>query len=319
MHLIPVNTLSSFSAPGTGAFTTPSAVTGFQNISAALANDFTTEYFAVAVDGSGNRTGDWESGVGRWASGAGTLSRTVVFSSNSNAAVNFTGATQVMCTPIAPPSAMHWYEWDFTSTLSSAFGPFQMQLNNGGNLALAYPTSSMTPGHIGVMRINNTTTVNSGACLYAQLTRLAGSEISRSITYFVTTATTSGMYGFLGGITETGAVTNCAGIRIVNGVADGMVNLDGTTTASATSYTLTTGIWYTFEVSVLTTSLMRCRILNDSGTVLWENTVSATIPSVEFREVYPGWILWNTNTTSGIIANWDYCGFGVNRKLPGRP
>lgn len=318
-HKLPVNTLSSCSAPGTAAFGSLAAVTGFAALSAGLLTDDTTEYHALAVDGSGVRTGGWETGIGRWDAGAGTLARTPVFSSNSNAAVNFTGSVYLMVAPMTPPRALNWLECEFTTTNGTYQGPFQVTALGGGNISGASPTSALTSGHVGCVRINNTTTANSGVIMVTQPTRLAGGEVYRDVIYTNTPATMSGMLGALGGLSASAAVLNCTGLRIVNGVCDAFTNLDGSSAASASTYTLSSATWYQREVAVLTTSLLRCRILSDAGSVLWEDTVSATVPAVENRETYHGAGVWNTNTTSGIICNYDYLGYGVNRKLPGRP
>lgn len=79
---------------GTGAFTLAGAVTGFRAFSAVCATSDTFYYLIEAVDGSGNRTGEWETGLGTY-SGANTLTRTTTYrSSNSNNAVNFSAGTK---------------------------------------------------------------------------------------------------------------------------------------------------------------------------------------------------------------------------------
>jgi hypothetical protein len=72
---------------GTGTFTLDGAVSGFETFSSAIGNTNTT-YYAIV-----NSNGEFEVGLGTV--GAGTLSRdTIISSSNSDAAVVFTGGTK---------------------------------------------------------------------------------------------------------------------------------------------------------------------------------------------------------------------------------
>jgi hypothetical protein len=79
---------------GTGDFTLTGAVLGFRQFSSVCAVSDTFNYLIEAIDGSGNRTGEWETGFGTY-SGANTLARTTVHkSSNANVAVNFGAGTK---------------------------------------------------------------------------------------------------------------------------------------------------------------------------------------------------------------------------------
>jgi hypothetical protein len=77
---------------GTGTFTLAGAVLGFETFSTAIGNTNTTYYSIV------NENGEFEVGLGTV--GAGTLARTTILSSsNSDAAVNFSAGTKdVFCT-----------------------------------------------------------------------------------------------------------------------------------------------------------------------------------------------------------------------------
>ena len=100
--------LETSTSMGTGAFTLAAAVTGYQRFSAVCATDDTIYYAIFAVDGNGNPSGDWETGLGTYSS-ANTLTRTSVSkSSNSNNAVSFAAGTKwVLACPISitQPSA----------------------------------------------------------------------------------------------------------------------------------------------------------------------------------------------------------------------
>lgn len=78
---------------GTGTVTLAGAVTGFQTF-AAIGNGNTT-YYTIAGQG----TSEWEVGIGTYTSSGTTLSRdTILASSNSGSAVNFSAGTKdVFC------------------------------------------------------------------------------------------------------------------------------------------------------------------------------------------------------------------------------
>lgn len=74
---------------GTGTITLAGAVTGYQSFSA-IGNGNTTFYTIAAQTG-----GDWEVGIGTYTSSGTTLSRdTILASSNSGSAVNFSAGTK---------------------------------------------------------------------------------------------------------------------------------------------------------------------------------------------------------------------------------
>ena len=84
----------SSSTTGTGTFTLGGAVSGFETFSAGIGGSNTT-YYCIFETGTNN----FEVGFGTLNSGASTLARTyVISSSNSDALVNFAGATEVFCT-----------------------------------------------------------------------------------------------------------------------------------------------------------------------------------------------------------------------------
>lgn len=79
---------------GTGALSLAGAVTGFQAFDDVCANNDTCYYSLWAVDGNGNPTGAWETGLGTFTD-TDTLTRTTVHaSSNSNNAVDLAAGTK---------------------------------------------------------------------------------------------------------------------------------------------------------------------------------------------------------------------------------
>ena len=102
--------LETSTTTGTGAFTLAGAITGYRRFAdiPSIATSDTVYYCIFAVDGNGNPSGDWETGLGTYSS-ANTLTRTTpMASTNAGAAVNFGAGTKyVMVTPVAgmQPSA----------------------------------------------------------------------------------------------------------------------------------------------------------------------------------------------------------------------
>lgn len=84
----------SSATTGTGTFTLGGAVSGFETFAAGIGGDNTT-YYCIFETGTNN----FEVGFGTLNGSASTLARTnIISSSNSDAAVNFAGATEVFCT-----------------------------------------------------------------------------------------------------------------------------------------------------------------------------------------------------------------------------
>ena len=104
---------------GTGTFTLAGAVTGFQTF-AAIGNGNTTYYTIVLQGGS-----EWEVGLGTYTSSGTTLSRdTILSSSNSNNAVNFSAGTKNVFCDYPAPKAVYG---DSTNTAFQA----QFAASNG--------------------------------------------------------------------------------------------------------------------------------------------------------------------------------------------
>ena len=80
---------------GTGTLTLAGAVTGFETFAAGVGNSNTT-YYAVTLPG----TAEFEVGLGTLSSDSSTIARTtIISSSNSDSAVNFSAGTKtIFCT-----------------------------------------------------------------------------------------------------------------------------------------------------------------------------------------------------------------------------
>jgi len=104
---------------GTGTFTLAGAVTGFQSFAAI--GDGNTTYYAIVLQGGS----EFEVGLGTYTSSGTTLSRdTILSSSNSNNAVNFSAGTKNVFCDYPAPKAVYG---DATETAYAA----QFAASNG--------------------------------------------------------------------------------------------------------------------------------------------------------------------------------------------
>jgi hypothetical protein len=104
---------------GTGTFTLAGAVTGFQTFAAI--GDGNTTYYAIVLQGGS----EFEVGLGTYSSSGTTLSRdTILSSSNSNNAVNFSAGTKNVFCDYPAPKAVYG---DSTNTAFQA----QFAASNG--------------------------------------------------------------------------------------------------------------------------------------------------------------------------------------------
>jgi len=101
-HIVKDRVAETTTTTGTGSLTVAGALTGFRSFNSVCATNDTFPYSAWGVDGNGNATGEWETGLGTY-SASNTITRTTVYgSSNSNALVNFsTGTKYISISPLA--------------------------------------------------------------------------------------------------------------------------------------------------------------------------------------------------------------------------
>jgi predicted heme/steroid binding protein len=149
---------------GTGTLTLTGAVTGFQTFSSAIGNTNTTYY--TIVNGS-----EWEVGIGTV--GAGTLARTtVVASSNSGSAVNFSAGTKdVFCSYPADKAIYTGGSYSNPSWITSISGSIVSGniSGNAANITGTYAgtiTSSQVTTGLGYTPASNATTITVNGTTY---------------------------------------------------------------------------------------------------------------------------------------------------------
>lgn len=94
MHRIPDSCAETSTTTGTGAFTVAGALTGHTTLNSQISVGDTFTYVIKAVDGSGNLTGDSETGIATLTSSSVFSRAQVTASSNGGALVSFAAGTK---------------------------------------------------------------------------------------------------------------------------------------------------------------------------------------------------------------------------------
>jgi hypothetical protein len=129
---------------GTGTFTLAGAVTGFQTFAAI--GDGNTTYYTIVLQGGS----EWEVGLGTYTSSGPTLSRdTILSSSNSNNAVNFSAGTKNVFCDYPAPKAVYGDATDtaFAAQIAASNGLIMNNMTVGTTFTIptGYSASAVGP------------------------------------------------------------------------------------------------------------------------------------------------------------------------------
>jgi len=190
----------SSSTTGTGTFTLGGAVTGFETFAAGIGGSNTT-YYCIFETGTNN----FEIGFGTLNSGASTLARTyVISSSNSDAKVNFAGATEVFCTvpgakinlPFPEENASSSAPKIITVTVDSKSGNHPYQGVGSGN---AYFLDGLEAP---ALRLTGVDASNSAYAQYYRFDQSDSSNSGHPLRFYLDSAKTT---EYTTGVTNTGS------------------------------------------------------------------------------------------------------------------
>jgi hypothetical protein len=156
--------------------------------------------------------------------------------------------------------------------------------------------------HIGVIDMRDSTTANGGYFVgtNAASLLLAGGETYEAVFKLGTLTTTTTRLGFLDTATSSDAVDGAYIEIAATGVATAKTSNNSSRTSNATTYTLSTGVWYRAKIVVNSSSSVDFYIYNDSGTQLLGVNNSANIPTATGRETGAGII--TTESSTGAAA-----------------
>ena len=224
----------------------------------------------------------------------------------------------------------YFKETDFESTTSAYTDPWL-----GG--AISSGTAGQTKGNASHPAVQNILSSSSALSGY-QYSIASGTTFLLNSDYYsrfvfnparngsAAQNSTTLRFGFLDTFTATGT-TDGAYINVTFNASANSFNVTGHTVSNSvgsktttTYYGMTNGTWYTGEVYVVNTSLVRFAIFSESGTLLWNDTISSssTIPVTGGREVSNGflWVLDGAGT-GGVftLGTYDYLNVGVNKSL----
>ena len=144
---------------GTGTFTLAGAVTGFQTFAAI--GDGNTTYYTIVLQGGS----EWEVGLGTYTSSGTTLSRdTILSSSNSNNAVNFSAGTKNVFCDYPAPKAVYGDATDtaFAAQIAASNGLLMNNMTVGTTFTIPTGYSASSVGPV-VISSGVTITVPSGS------------------------------------------------------------------------------------------------------------------------------------------------------------
>ena len=190
----------SSSTTGTGTFTLGGAVTGFETFASGIGGSNTT-YYCIFETGTAN----FEVGFGTLNGGASTLARTyVISSSNSDAKVNFAGATEVFCTvpgakiglPFPEENASSSAPKVITVTVDSKSGNHPYQGVGSGN---AYFLDGLEAP---ALRLTGVDASNSAYAQYYRFDQSDSSNSGHPLRFYLDSAKTT---EYTTGVTNTGS------------------------------------------------------------------------------------------------------------------
>ncbi len=166
----------------------------------------------------------------------------------------------------------------------------------------------VTASHPGVVRLRCGTTTNGGYRYSTDIAQflLGGGESYEAVFNPATFTGSTMQFGYIDTATVAESVDGAYFYLSGSGVVSGKASNNSIRSATASTYTLSTGTWYRARVVVTSTSRIDYYIYNDVGTLLWTDSVTTNIPTASGRETGSGFIATNTATTATDLTHLDY-------------
>jgi hypothetical protein len=194
---------------------------------------------------------------------------------------------------------------DFLVNTTNA-SPFQGLARNTGTASGT--NAPVSANHPGVLRLSSSTSADSGYFFGVDTVQLllGGGESFEAIFQVATTSGTTIRLGFHDTTAVTDAVDG-AYIEISGTTLSGKTASNSTRSTTGTNYTISTGSWYRARITVAPgAGSVSFAVYNDSGTLLWSDTLSTNIPTAAGRLTGLGIIATNSGTTAVGLIDLDY-------------
>jgi len=176
----------------------------------------------------------------------------------------------------------------------------------------------VTKNHLGVRLLKSSTTTGSGYDVKtSSVSRLiGGGEVFEAIIApRITNATIRAGY-YDSGVTQTLPTDACYFLISSDGTAQGINYASGVSTASGTSYVMTSNTWYRIQVAVdeSATSVTYYIYNSATGALLWSNSVMTNIPTAVGQETGFGITAWGGVGSAIGLVHVDYIATWVSTK-----
>lgn len=189
-------------------------------------------------------------------------------------------------------------------SLNSCFGG-STGINSGTNTT-APAAGDYSALHPGIMLLRSSGTANSGYRIATSGLLIGAANLSyRAI--FMPKGTLAGATYYLG-IHNTAAgstaepTSGCYLAVAPGGVATFKAANAGARTNAASTITLAASVWYTLDITWTTSSVARCVIRNDAGTVLLDVNVSSNVPNTSAQLLTPQFIAISSTINTDICC-----------------
>ena len=106
-------------------------------------------------------------------------------------------------------------------------------------------------------------------------------------------------------------------MNAVNGVVTGVTYNNSATSSTASTYTLTTGVWYRFRVwTEVAGAKVWFEIYNGAGALVWQDSLTTNIPKTAGRETAAGIVTYQLAASGArdLIAM-DFISYEYTRDL----
>ena len=211
----------------------------------------------------------------------------------------------------------YYREAMFESVTSGYNEPWIGTAISAGTTALVAGTYS----HPGTASMSTSTTASSGYSwqITGATTYLLGPDYTTTATFKPIAKSgnvTQIRFGFMDSFTATlptdGAYCNITQINATTFTAVGQARNNNAMTTTASNYNMTNNTWYSCTVYIVSSSLARFTIANETAD-LWTDTVASNIPTATGRETSNAFLAYTSGgTTAQIVANIDYITVGIN-------